>query len=201
MLPHHLRFRRAHALRPYFLPTYVDRTPGIPDRSPTFAMAVPPDSGVAPSKGSRRFMIGLLWFGSIATLAYWVVWFGVDRRWLATADTPEYYTFENAFPIADGWLAVTGAMGAVALQRRRAAALLWMLLAGSAALYLAGMDVLFDLENGIYRSEGGLANVGVELFINVGCFAGGVAILRFAWRYRHHFLSLESRAEKAAGAS
>ena len=143
-------------------------------------------------------MIGLLWFGSIATLAYWVVWFGVDRRWLATADTPEYYTFENAFPIADGWLAVTGALGAVALQRRRASALLWMLLAGSAALYLAGMDVLFDLENGIYRS-GGLANVGVELFINVGCFAGGVAIVRFGWRHRHHFLSLESRSPVAPG--
>lgn len=138
-------------------------------------------------------MTGLLWFGAIATLAYWVVWFGVDRRWLATADTPEYYTFENAFPIADGWLAVTGALAAVALQRRRASALLWMLLAGSAALYLAGMDVLFDLENGIYRS-GGLANVGVELVINLGCFVGGVAILRFGWRHRHHFLSLESRS-------
>ncbi len=144
-------------------------------------------------------MVGLLWFGSLATLAYWVVWFGVDRRWLATADTPAYYTFENAFPIADAWMAVTGALGAVALQRRRASALLWMLLSGSAALYLAGMDVLFDLENGIYRSDGGLANVGVEIFINLGCFAGGVAILRFAWRHRHHFLSLESRTSSAAG--
>jgi hypothetical protein len=139
-------------------------------------------------------MIGLLWFGAVATFAYWIVWFGVDRSWLATADTPAYYTFENAFPIADGWMAVTGALGAVALQRRRPSALLWMLLAGSASLYLAAMDVLFDLENGIYRassSAGGVANVAVELFINVGCLAGGVAIIVFAWRYRGHFLSLE----------
>src|SRR5580704_11098063 len=148
----------------------------------------PPSISTAPSRVSRRFMMGLLWFGSIATLAYWIIWFGVDRRWLATADTPEYYTFENAFPIADGWMAVTGALGAMALQRERATALLWMLLAGSAALYLAGMDVLFDLENGIYRPEGGLANLGVELFINVVCLAGGIAILLFAWRHRHHFL-------------
>jgi hypothetical protein len=160
-------------------------------------MASPPDLAqppAAPSARGRRAMVGLLWFGSLATLAYWVVWFGVDRSWLATADTPAYYTFENAFPIADGWMAVTGALGAVALQRRRASALLWMLLAGSAALYLAGMDVLFDLENGIYRasaSAGGALNVAVELFINVGCLVGGVAIIAHAWRYRRHFLALE----------
>ncbi len=157
----------------------------MPDASKQ-AVATPP------SVGGRRGMIGLLWFGALATLAYWVIWFGVDRTWLATADTPAYYSFENAFPIADGWMAVTGALGAIALQRRQASALLWMLLAGSAALYLAGMDVLFDLENGIYRvSTGGAVNVAVELFINVGCLIGGMAIILFAWRYRGYFLSLE----------
>jgi hypothetical protein len=129
-------------------------------------------------------MIGLLWFGSLATLAYWVIWFFVDRSWLATADFPAYYTFENAFPVADAWMAVTGALGAIALTRRRPAALLWMLLAGSASVYLAGMDILFDLENGIYRASTGLANVAVELFINVGCLWGGLAIIAFAWRHR-----------------
>lgn len=136
-------------------------------------------------------MIGLLWFGALATVAYWVVWFGIDRSWLATADTPAYYTFENAFPIADAWMAATGALGALALQRNRPTALLWMLLAGSSALYLAGMDVLFDLENGIYRAANGVGNVAVELFINVGCFLGGIAIIRFAWRSRAYFLSLK----------
>lgn len=157
-------------------------------------MPSPENPFAPPSNASRRFMIGLLWFGSIATLAYWTVWFGVDRAWLATADTPAYYTFENAFPIADGWMAGTGALGAVALMRRKAAALLWMLLSGSAALYLAGMDVLFDLENGIYRvgagGSGAVANVAVELFINVGCLLGGIAIVRHAWRHRAYFLSL-----------
>jgi hypothetical protein len=88
-------------------------------------------------------------------------------------------------------MAVTAALGAIALQRRRASALLWMLLAGSASVYLAGMDVLFDLENGIYR-QGDAGGVAVEAFINVGCLAGGIAIIAFAWRHRRHFLSLES---------
>jgi hypothetical protein len=142
-----------------------------------------------PTPGGRRFMIGLLWFGSLATLAYWVIWFFVDRSWLATVDFPAYYTFENAFPAADAWMAVTGALGAVALAKRRPTSLLWMLLAGSASVYLAGMDVLFDLENGIYRASTGIANLSVELFINVGCLTGGVAIIAFAWRHR---LALQS---------
>jgi hypothetical protein len=143
-----------------------------------------------PSTARLRAMTGLLWFGALATLAYWIVWFGVDRRWLASADTPAYYAFENAFPAADAWMAVTATLGAIALQRRTASALLWMLLAGSASIYLAGMDILFDLENGIYRSPD-VGSVAVEVFINVGCLTGGAAIVSFAWKNRRHFLSLE----------
>ncbi len=133
-------------------------------------------------------MIGLLWFGAAATIAYWVIWFGVARSWLATVDAPWYYTFENAFPIADGWMTVTAVLAALALQRRRDTSVLWMLLAGSAAVYLAGMDVLFDLENGIYRSADA-SSVGVELFINIGCTIGGAAIIRYAWAHRVALLS------------
>lgn len=149
-----------------------------------------PVAAAGPSPAGRRFMIGLLWFGALATLAYWGVWFGVDRRWLATADTPSYYAFENAFPLADAWMGVTGALAAVALQRGRQSALLWMLCAGSASLYLSGMDTLFDLENGIYLVHGNLGNVLTEAFINVGCLLGGVGIVGFAWKHRRHFLAL-----------
>ena len=138
-------------------------------------------------------MVGLLWFASIATAAYWVIWFAVDRTWLATADTPAYYTFENAFPAADAWMSITGALAAIALQRGRATALLWMLVAGSASVYLAAMDILFDLENGIYRVAGGnVGNLAVEAFINVGCLAGGVAVIAYAWRHRKYLMSLEA---------
>jgi hypothetical protein len=150
-------------------------------------------SSGAPSKASARFMIGLLWFGSAATVAYWVVWFLVDRSWLATTNTPEYYAFENAFPLADGWMAVTGALAAVTLTRGRPSALLWMPLAGSATLFLGGMDILFDLENGIYW-HGDPGNVAVELLINLGCLAGGAAVIRFAWRHRRYLLRNDAAA-------
>ena len=139
----------------------------------------------APSVSSRRFMTGLLWFGAGATTAYWVIWFGIDRSWLATTDTREYYAYENAFPLADAWMAGTGALAALALQRRRASALLWMLLTGSATLYLASMDILFDLENGI-SVHGNAGNVAVEVLINLACLGGGIAVIVFAWRNRRH---------------
>jgi hypothetical protein len=65
-----------------------------------------------------------------------------------------------------------------------------MLLAGSASIFLSGMDVLFDLENGIYRSKD-VGSVAVELSINLLCLAGGVAVVALAWRHRRYFASLE----------
>src|SRR5258706_4675456 len=116
-------------------------------------MAAIESAGAAPSSGSARpalprgggFILGTLIFGVVATLAYWVVWFGVDRELLASAHTASYYAFENSFPLADGWMTLTGLAGAVALVRRRSSALLWCIAAGTNSIYLGLLDVLFDL--------------------------------------------------------
>jgi len=130
-----------------------------------------------------RFMLGVLIFGVVATLAYWLVWFGIDREILASAHTESYYVFENSFPVADLWMALTGLAASVALVRRRASALLWMLAAGSVSIYLGLLDVLFDLENGIYRSPD-TGGVVVEIVINVLTLAMGAVVLSWAWRKR-----------------
>jgi hypothetical protein len=135
-----------------------------------------------------RFILGLLIFGVVATAAYWVVWFGIDREILASAHTPSYYAFENAFPIADAWMVFAGLAAAVALVRRRASALLWSIAAGTTSIYLGLLDVLFDLENGIYRSSdtGGVA---VEIAINVLTLAMGAVVLAWAWKKRRELSS------------
>jgi MYXO-CTERM domain-containing protein len=128
-------------------------------------------------------------FGVVATIAYWVVWFGVDRELLAAAHTKSYYDFENAFPVADAWMVVTGIAATVALVRRRASALLWCIAAGTTSIYLGLLDVLFDLENGIYRAPDTGA-VAVELTINVLTLALGVVVLGWAWRRRRELVKL-----------
>ena len=129
------------------------------------------------------FILGVLIFGVVATTAYWVIWFGVDREWLASAHSESYYAFENSFPAADAWMTLAGLAATIALLRRRASALLWSLAAGAISVYLGLLDVLFDLENGIYRS-GDTSGVIVEIVINVLTLSMGVVVLAWAWRKR-----------------
>jgi hypothetical protein len=80
-------------------------------------------------------------------------------------------------------MAFVGLAAIVALFRRRASALLWSLAAGTTSVYLGLLDVLFDLENGIYRSvdTGGVV---VEIVINVLTLSMGAVVLGWAWRRR-----------------
>lgn len=136
-----------------------------------------------------RFILGVLIFGLLATLAYWVIWFGIDREILASAHTDSYYAFENSFPVADAWMVACGVAAGVALIRRRASSLLWSIAAGATSVYLGLLDVLFDLENGIYRSSdtGGVA---VEIAINVLTLTFGAVIMIWAWRARRELSQL-----------
>src|SRR6188768_1081054 len=136
-----------------------------------------------------RFILGVLIFGVLATLAYWFVWFGIDRDLLASAHSESYYAFENSFPVADLWMAACGVAASVALIRRRASALLWLFAAGATSIYLGLLDVLFDLENGIYRSPD-TGGVVVEIAINVLTLAFGTVILVWAWRARRDLAQL-----------
>ena len=136
-----------------------------------------------------RFILGVIIFGVVATLAYWLVWFGIDREILASAHTDSYYAFENSFPVADAWMVACGVAACVALVRRRASSLLWIIAAGATSIYLGLLDVLFDLENGIYRSPD-TGGVLVEVAINVLTLAFGTVIMIWAWRMRRQLTRL-----------
>jgi hypothetical protein len=142
-----------------------------------------------------RLTLGLVLIGFVALLAYWVIWFFVNREWLASLDTPSYYVFENSFPAADAWLAVSCGMAAWALWRRGASALFWLLVGGSSSIYLGLMDVLFDLENAVYAApKGDWGAVGTEIAINVFSLGVGAWALWFGWKHRRYFLACKGRA-------
>lgn len=132
----------------------------------------------------RRGIQGLL-LGAIALdVAYWSLWFA-DRELIASRHDRSYYDFENAFPLADAWLAVACLLALVALVRRRPSALLWLLAAGSSGLYLFGMDLLYDLEHGIFASgSGGLVEAGIVAVTLVF----SLTALRWSWRHRRVLL-------------
>jgi len=162
------------------------------------ATALPGDSASRPADAAEasaeprglRLTLGLVLVAFVALLAYWIIWFLVDRSWLASMDTQAYFVFENAFPAADGWLALACGAGAWALWKRRPIALFWLLAGGSAAVYLGLMDVLFDLENGVYLApKGDWGAVATEIAINVYSLGVGAWALWFGWKNRRWILS------------
>ena len=133
----------------------------------------------------RRFVQVLLVGAIVLDIAYWSVWF-TDRRLIASESSRAYYEFENAFPLADFWLGVACVLALVTLRARRPSALFWLLCAGSAGLYLFGMDFLYDVENGIFAKGGG----GVfEAVIVALTPVFSVTILSWSWRHRGELLS------------
>ncbi len=132
----------------------------------------------------RGVIEGMLVAAIVLDVAYWSIWFS-NRDWLASEHTRAYYAFENAFPVADLWLGVACVLALVTLRLGRPSALFWLLCAGSAGLYLFGMDFLYDVEHGIFTSGGGGV---IEAVIVAVTLVFSLTILRFAWTRRAELL-------------
>ena len=137
-------------------------------------------------ESSRRRVIAVLVVGIVLMLGYWIAWYA-DRSLVASNTRSAYYEFENAFPLADAWLTVALIGSAWTLWRHSPMALFWLLAGGGAGLYLFGMDVLYDLENGIWWNSG--AGGVIELAINLVTLTVSLWLLRWAWTRRAALLA------------
>jgi hypothetical protein len=133
----------------------------------------------------RRRVIAAMTIGIVVMVAYWTLWF-TTRSVVASNTTKAYYDFENAFPLADGWLTVC-LVGAIATLRRRASfSVFWLLAGGGAGVYLFCMDALYDVEHGVwFKNAGGV----IELAINIITLVFSVWLLRWAWTRRRALLT------------
>src|SRR3954453_15669135 len=137
-------------------------------------------------ESDRRRIIVVLIAGVGVMLVYWTAWYPA-RSLVASNTRSAYYEFENAFPLADAWLALCCVGAIVALRGRKPIALMWLLLAAGAGVYLFGMDVLYDLEQGIWWSSG--AGGVIELGINALTIGVSLWFLRWTWLRRDALLS------------
>jgi hypothetical protein len=139
---------------------------------------------VVTERGRRR-VAGALLAGAVLLVVHWAVWL-VDRTLLASDTRPAYYEFEAAFALADAWLAFCLVAGARSLTGRRPTALLWLLAAAGAGGFLLAMDVLYNLQHGVwFASQRGL----VELLRNLATGAGTVGLFAWAWPRRADLLA------------
>jgi hypothetical protein len=128
----------------------------------------------------RPRVVVWLFIAAALLIAYWAAWF-TDRSIVASDHTAQYIAFEQAFPLADAWLLGVAVMAAVQLWRRRPSASMWLILVGGAGVYLGALDILYDLQHGIYAKGGGGA---IELAINLITVVSSVGVIRFGWGSR-----------------
>ncbi|HTU39961.1 MAG TPA: hypothetical protein VMF35_18335 [Acidimicrobiales bacterium] len=134
---------------------------------------------------SRRAMATVLLVAALVIAAYWLAWL-VHRSLVATETTAGYTQFEDAFPLADGWLAVCLVAASYCLVTSRRAALFWLLAGGGAGVYLFAMDVLYDLQHGIWGKG---TNGVIELVINLVTIGLSVFVLHWAWTRKEALLA------------
>ena len=127
-----------------------------------------------------RAVVVALWISAALNALYWSLFF--TNGAVQSSQEPCYLAFESAFPAADAWLALASVLCAVNLQRRRAAAVLFGIAAGSAFIYLGLMDTLYNLEHGMYASLS--PEMFGEVLINVTCFLFGPFLITYVWRHR-----------------
>jgi hypothetical protein len=133
----------------------------------------------------RRRVIGLLLAGAVLLVLNWAAWLA-NRSLLASDTRPAYYEFEAALALADAWLVFCLVAAARALAMRRPSALLWLLAAGGAGGFLLGLDVLYNLQHGVwFASRQGL----MELLRNLATMAGTIGLFGWAWPRRAELLA------------
>lgn len=133
---------------------------------------------------ANRILGVVLILGAIVTGLYWWSYFTTGDVMFTTASW--YTAFESSFPIADGWMALCMAAAGLGLLLRRAWAQPIGLMAGSALIYLAALDITFNVNNGLYTyafNGPGLA-MKVEFVINVTSALLGAWTIVACWPRR-----------------
>jgi hypothetical protein len=137
-------------------------------------------SRAKPLPTSVKVVSVLLDLTGVMTVVYWVLYFATG---VVQAETSEVYiAFENSFPLADAWMAAACFAGAAGLFLRRHWGLLFGICAGATMIFLGCMDVLFNLEQGMYAVMNG--EMVFETLINVWTLGFGAFVLWFLWSRR-----------------
>lgn len=137
------------------------------------------------SAGDRAHAVALFATGGLTCL-YWVLFFLTDvtrpdfSAWPVSARPAElpsvYDAFESAFPTADAFTGLCLAVAGLYLWAGDRLALPFGLVGAGALLFLALIDIQFNVLHGFYAPERLAADTGLamELAINVACVSFGI---------------------------
>jgi hypothetical protein len=135
-------------------------------------------------KGMRFFERALSFFLIVAAVvtAYYRWSYSTGDGGVMVSTARWYTAFESSFTVADTWLAICAALAGVGLWLDRSWAARFALMAGAMFLYLAAMDITFNVENGMYALAAASDAMKFEIFINASSIILGVWSLIVSWR-------------------
>ncbi len=137
-----------------------------------------------------KIVIGIGIFGFVILTAYWLIWFTapqfIQSRTPDAADYTIYIVFQQAFPLADFYVAVAALIGAIGLFKMKSWGFLSMLLGSGGLIFLGLMDLLYDLEHKMFIPLN--AESTMELVIVILTFVLGSIIVTLLWKHRKEFL-------------
>ena len=132
------------------------------------------------SQGRDRAHAWAMWVAAAGTIAYWAVYFSSGATQVRTDAV--YTGFEDAFPLADGWMTLCYLLAGAFLWRGDRRAVLWGLCAGSAMVFLGSMDLLFNIEQGHFKHAPS-AEMWAEIVIVAFCWWFGPFTIWRLWRH------------------
>jgi hypothetical protein len=121
----------------------------------------------------------LLIMSALLIICYWVDFF--LRKGVQVIQEAWYIIFQKAFPVADMWLATCALLGAIGLLTGQTYGILFSMLAASSMIFLALMDITFNVENQLYRLVGTSSEMKLELVGNIWMLLVGVILIVCLW--------------------
>jgi len=122
----------------------------------------------------------LLIITALVTIYYWADFFIRGEVHVVKEDW--YIKFEKAFPIADLWgICVCSLIGAAGLLTEQSYGPFFCLLAAGSLIFLALMDITFNIENNLYPLIAISNQMMFELVINLWTLVLGITIIVYLW--------------------
>jgi hypothetical protein len=122
----------------------------------------------------------LLIISALGTIYYWADFY--LRGEVQVIEDEWYIKFEKAFLVADLWgVSACSLIGAVGLLTEQPYGPFFSLLAASSMIFLALMDITFNIENNLYPLIATSSQMVFELLINLWFLVLGISLIVYLW--------------------
>ncbi len=122
---------------------------------------------------------------SLVTIYYWIDFFTIGS--VHVLEKEWYIKFEQAFAPADMYMAFSSLIAAIGILKKKIWGFIFTFLASSALIFLALMDITFNIQNNLYELVPSNTGMQFEALINIYTLALGVIAPIVLWRARNQF--------------